>query len=167
MTNLQFTEDAGVTPAAPLTDSRRPRKRPIWILRQRREDSCLTAPRTMRPKLSAPATWLDGVSQEMQSFRALPPNWDSYGGGPIRPDILNEAMKVAEFLAECGFSRPVVGPQSSGGILMEWDSIGGALTVDLDGNHGFSFAYERPGRPDVEGGIEEFARLLDSGLQPL
>ena len=44
---------------------------------------------------------------------------------------------IARIMAECGFSRPA----SALRILLEWEESDRALTVDLDGNEGFSFAY--------------------------
>lgn len=62
-------------------------------------------------------------------------------------------------------ARPDICPQSSGGVLLEWQQTGRVLTVDLDGVEGFSFAYESPG-VESEGGIEDFVSLLRAGLQP-
>ncbi len=80
----------------------------------------------------------------MSSYLELDSNWDSYGGGPVSMRILDEAMVVAELMAICGFSRPEVCPESSGGILLEWQQSERVLTVDLDGIEEFSFAYDPP-----------------------
>ena len=50
---------------------------------------------------------------------------------------------------------------------MEWESADRALTVDLHGNDGFSFAYESPGEPELEGDFEDFVSLLNAGLPPI
>ena len=96
----------------------------------------------------------------------LGPNWDSYGGGPARGEIVDCAVVIVEIMARIGFSRPDVSPESSGGILLEWEQDGRALIVDLDGIGGFSFAYDALGKVALEGDIEDFFGLLGAGLRP-
>ena len=103
----------------------------------------------------------------MRSYLELASNWDSYGGGPVRGEIVDTAILIAEIMARFGFSRPVVCPEPSGGVLFEWEHSGRALAVDLDGNEGISFAYESSGEPESEGDFQDFMRLLSTGLQPL
>ena len=102
----------------------------------------------------------------MRSYSELASNWDSYGGGPVSMRIVDEAMVVAELMAICGFSRPDVCPESSGGILLEWQQSDRVLTVDFDGIEEFSFAYESPEESESEGNFEDFVSLLNAGLQP-
>ena len=97
----------------------------------------------------------------------LGPNWDSHGGGPVRNEIVDYTVLIAEIMARIGFSRPGVSPESSGGVLLEWEQGGRALIVDLDGIGGFSFAYASREEVELEGDIEDFFRLLRAGLQPL
>ena len=106
------------------------------------------------------------VEGEMRSYLELVPDWDSYGGGPVRQEIVDWAALIAKIMAGIGFSRPDVSPESSGGVLLEWQQADRVLTVDLDGIEGFSFAYESPGEPASEGDIEDFFGLLRAGLQP-
>ena len=101
----------------------------------------------------------------MQRYLELAPNWDSYGGGPVRKEIVDMAILIVEIMARFGFSRPAVSPESSGGIFLEWEQSDRALSVDLDGNDGFSFAYESPGERELVGDIERFVSLL-AGVQP-
>lgn len=101
----------------------------------------------------------------MRSYLELAPNWDSYGGGPVRKETVDMAVLVAEVMARLGFSRPAVSPESSGGIFLEWEQSARTLSVDLDGN-GFSFAYEVPGEHERVGDIEYFVSLLATGVQP-
>lgn len=127
----------------------------------------LTAPRLwVSPKPSPEFVWLEDVRNEMQSYLGLAPDWDSYGGGAVRKEIVDSAVVIAEIMSRYGFSRPVVCPESSGGILLEWEHADRALTVDLDRNEGFSFVYESPGEPDLEGGLRRFVSLLNAGVQP-
>ena len=117
------------------------------------------------PARSDEVHWLIDVTDEMRSYLTLAPDWDSYGGGPAPKEIVDMALLVAEIMARCGFSRPMVCPESSGGVLLEWEHANRVLTVDLDGIEGFSFAYESPG-VESEGGVEDFVSLLRDGLQP-
>ena len=111
--------------------------------------------------------WLTDVEDEMRSYLELSPNWDSYGGGPVRKEIVDMAILIAGTMARIGFSRPAVSPESSGGIFLEWEHSERALSVDLDGNEGFSFAYESPGERELVGDIEHFVSLLATGVPPL
>lgn len=94
------------------------------------------------PRLSAPPEdrhevhWFTDVVDEIRSYLELVPNWDSYGGGPVRIEIVDAAVEIAGLMAFLGFSRPHVCPESSGGVLLEWVHYDRALVVDLDGNEG-------------------------------
>ena len=124
------------------------------------------------PQLSAShddrreVNWFTDVEDELRGYLELVPNWDSYGGGPVRVEIVDTAVEIARLMAVLGFSRPHVCPESSGGILLEWEHCGRALTVDLDGNDGFSFAYESPRTVELEGDMERFTGLLRTGVHP-
>ena len=110
--------------------------------------------------------WFVEVENEIQSYLELAPGWDSYNGQPVRGDIVDAAVAIANLMAAHGFSRPHVCPEPSGGVLLEWMHSDRTLTVDLDGNEGFSFAYEPPGTPEVQGDMEHFIGLIRAGLQP-
>lgn len=150
-----------------LTDSGAPRIRRISFTEQPAPSWFLTAPRhSMSPAPSRELPWLDDVKDEMGSYLELAPDWDSYGGGPVPNRIVDAAVVVAEIMATYGFSRPEVCPESSGGVLLEWQQSDRVLTVDLDTIEGFSFAYKSLGEPELEGDIEDFFSLLSTGLQP-
>ena len=50
------------------------------------------------------------VEGEMRSYLELVPDWDSYGGGPVRQEIVDWAALIAKIMAGIGFSRPDVSP---------------------------------------------------------
>lgn len=166
MTILEHVAESQVDSWRGLTDSGDRRTQRIRLLAAPEPVFFLTA-----PQLSASVThahepyWLADVREEMQSYLGLRLDWDSYGGGPVRESIADAALTVAEVMARTGFSRPDICPQSSGGVLFEWQQPDRVLTVDLDGIEGFSFAYEASG-VESEGGIEDFVSLLRAGLQP-
>ena len=110
--------------------------------------------------------WLPAVRDKIQGCLELPADWDSYGGGPVDDGLAAAATTIAEYMGAIGFSRPDVCPQSSGGILFEWQESDKLLTIDLDGVAGFSFAYESSEKPELEGDIEDLVGLLGSGIRP-
>lgn len=126
------------------------------------------------PPPSAPVgedSWLADVDRRIRNFAELPHDWDSYGGRPAPKSVVEAAVAIAATMSDVGFSRPDVGPESSGGVLLEWHHEGETLTVDIDIagglplHRGFSFAYESRGDREVEGDLEDFATFL-AGLQP-
>ena len=121
----------------------------------------------MFPARSNEVRWLADVADEMRSYLTLAPDWDSYGAGPVRKEVIDVAVVIAEMMARYGFSRPVVCPVPSGGVLLEWEHANRALTLAVDGNDEFSFAYESPGEPESEGDLRDLVSLLNAGLQPL
>lgn len=130
--------------------------------------SFLTATGTdAHPLGSQDMPWLADLTHEIWSYLELAPNWDSYGGGPVRSEIAQAAIQVARLMALIGFSRPDSCPESSGGVLMEWECADRALTVELEASGEFSFSYESPGTRESEGDFVDFVSLLNSGLQPI
>lgn len=151
-----------------LTDSRRPSARRIVLSEQSAHVPSLTAPRTsVFSARSDEARWLVDVTDEIRSYLTLAPDWDSYGAGPVRKETVDLAVLVAEMMARFGFTRPLVCPEPSGGVLLEWEHSGRASAVDLDGNDGVSFVYESRGEPELEGDFRDLVSLLNTGLQPL
>ena len=80
--------------------------------------------------------WLGDVEDEIRSYMELGPNWDSYGGGPAHGEVVDGAAVIVDIVARIGFSRPGVSPESSGGILLEWEQDARALIVDLTASVG-------------------------------
>ena len=166
-TPFPFAESAADCWTSGLTDSRDLRCTHIRVADPRYSTSFLTAPRICSlPEGSREIPWLGDVEDEIRSYMELGPNWDSYGGGPARGEIVDCAVAIVEIMARIGFTRPDVSPESSGGVLLEWEQDGRALIVDLDGIGGFSFAYDALGKVELEGDIEDFFGLLGAGLRP-
>ena len=144
-----------------------PPRRPSSVFRRRESGTPSAAPQSIRP--AAPVqedSWLADAEHRIRGFAELPDDWDSYGGGPVPKSVLEAAVAIAAIMSDIGFSRPDVGPQSSGGVLLEWHHAGRTLTVDIDiagglsPDRGFSFAYESPGEREIEGDLEDFTGLL-------
>ena len=168
MTSLQpVVEPQADSWARGLTNTEDLRPRRIRVAETPEPTSPLTAHRlSAPPEVLQEVHWLAHIEAEMESYLDLAPNWDSYGGGPAPKEIVDAAVMIARIMAEYGFSRPAVCPESSGGILLEWEKPDRALTIDLDSNDGFSFVYESPGMPELEGDIEHFVTFLNGGVQP-
>lgn len=107
-----------------------------------------------------PDRWIPEIREKMRGYLELPTNWDSYGGGPISNEVVAAAERFAELMAAIGFSRPKICPESSGGVLLEWQSPTQVLTVDFDETQVFSFSYESFEMPELddEGGLDELVR---------
>ena len=111
------------------------------------------------------ASWFLDIRDKIRGYLELVPNWDSYGGGPISREVVDNAERFAEVMARSGFSRPNVCPESSGGILLEWLRRGQALTVDIaSDNEGLSFSYESAETPESEGDGRDFLELVRGGF---
>ena len=149
-----------------LTDTEDHRSRRIRVAETPEPTSSLTAHHLWAPPEGRQVHWLANIETEMLSYLDLVPNWDSYGGGPALRETVDTAIMIARIMAEYGFSRPAISPEPSGGVLLEWEGPGRALTIDLDGNDGFSFVYESSGMLALEGDTEHFVSLLSTGVQP-
>jgi hypothetical protein len=93
---------------------------------------------TTKPKPAADIPlWLSEVKEKMAELLRLPPNWDSYGARPIRPDCVEYGLNTV--LARCAppaTPSPAVVPLNTGGILLEWH----CRQIDLE------VRIEEPGR---------------------
>ncbi len=117
---------------------------------------------TEQPQL---ASWFRDTRDKIRGYMDLVPNWDSYGGGAISSKVVDMAERFAEMMARIGFSRPTVCPESSGGILLEWQSLGQVLTVDIAiDKEGFSFSYESAESLELEGDVWDFLKLVRGGF---
>lgn len=168
MTSLQpVVEHQADSWSRGLTNTEDLRPRAIRVTATPETTSSLTAHRfPAPPEVMQEVHWLANVEGEMEGYVGLAPNWDSYGGGPTPREIVDAAVIIAKIMAAYGFSRPAICPEPSGGILLEWEKPDRALTIDLDGNDGFSFVYESLERLELEGDIEHFVSFLNSGVQP-
>jgi len=72
--------------------------------------------------------WIDS---QLENLRALPLNWDSYGGQPMSLRALQATRQLAEFLALEGWPWPVLVPRADGGIALEWDAPRAELVIEL------------------------------------
>ena len=67
-------------------------------------------------------TTLADLYAELDSFAALPPNWNSYGAGPIATGTIIEVKTFLARLYPLLMPDSVIGlsPTGEGGIVIEW-----------------------------------------------
>ena len=67
-------------------------------------------------------TTLADLYAELDSFAALPENWNTYGAGPIAPATIAEAKTFLARLYPLLMPDSVIGlsPTGDGGIVFEW-----------------------------------------------
>jgi hypothetical protein len=76
--------------------------------------------------------WFDPLMQGFVDLMTLPPNWDSYGAGPIDQRVIHEAMSMINGLLVPASPAPRIVPLSSGGLQLEWHRRGVDLEVVFD-----------------------------------
>lgn len=64
---------------------------------------------------------LDQLCERLDSFRELPPNWDSAGARAITPRVIELAKQIARQLPATIAWRPV--PLPDGGVRFESDEV--------------------------------------------
>ena len=76
-------------------------------------------------------TVTEWVTSYLDPVRALPPNWDSYGGRPITAEALNAAEHLATGLLMAGHPWPAFVPRADGGISLVWDRPEVEFAIEL------------------------------------
>ena len=105
--------------------------------------------------------WFDPLIQGFVDLLTLPPNWDSYGAGPIDPDLVVEAMNFMNNLLGSSSPVPRVVPLSSGGLQLEWHRKGIDLEVVFDrGEEPFFYSRNRVNGEEDEQTLPENSLLL-------
>lgn len=79
----------------------------------------------------APEDWILPLMEEVCELGSLPPNWNSYGARPIRPEIAATTMVLLLNVLLPDDPVPSVVPTSRGGILLEWHEAGIDLEIDI------------------------------------
>jgi len=117
---------------------------------------------TSRTDVRQESDWVVDVIDKILGYRDLHDDWDSYGGGPADARVVDQALKFALRMAVEGFSRPMVGPMSSGGIGFEWQGHGCYLTVGIEPvDTDSDFSYEHADGREIEGSVADLFLMLD------
>lgn len=86
-------------------------------------------------------SWFDSVVQGFVDLLTLPPNWNSYGGGTIDPNLVHSAMTFLNGVLDPTCPAPRVVPLSSGGLQLEWHRAGIDLEIIYDRGEAPFFYY--------------------------
>lgn len=85
-----------------------------------------------RESLSDPEqAWLGIVLQEIGHIADLEENWDGYGAGPIRTDVLWYALRLLQTVMD-DYPAPQLTPMSHEGVLLEWLRDGVRLEIEIE-----------------------------------
>ena len=77
--------------------------------------------------------WVRERCSRLESFRNLPPNWDSYGALKPVPTSIEIAKLLLNSLGEIiGVERPDVSLSPSGNAALSWEFANGRLNLDIE-----------------------------------
>jgi hypothetical protein len=99
--------------------------------------------------------WFDATLQGFADLMTLPPNWDTYGAGPISRLVLRRGLELLDWLMGADTPAPAVVPLSSGGFQLEWHSDGRDLELVISPDEGVRYYH-----CDAQAGIEEEEPLI-------
>jgi hypothetical protein len=108
--------------------------------------------------------WLRTVLQEIGAIAALEENWDGYGSGRIRTDVLWYALDLLQSVMD-DYPAPQLTPMSHEGVLLEWLRDGLHLEIEIENAGEAYVSYE-----NEESGVDDSWRVradLSSLLEPL
>jgi hypothetical protein len=103
MSTLRNLSDQDVQPAAPLDLS----------------DTASSTVVSLDARRGKPA-WEREIVATLCRYLELPPNWDSYGGKPLRLDTGMFALQILSSIMSESIPMPSIVPISSGGVQFEW-----------------------------------------------
>jgi hypothetical protein len=117
-----------------------------------------TTPTEVTDRAALPATgsvpgWLAETEQAIQELLRLPPNWNSYGAQPIRPDVVRAAKDLLPGIVQKQTPQPNVVPTVRGGVQLEWHLGDIDLEIEIDAPGQFQVLFVDP-RENLELEIE-------------
>jgi hypothetical protein len=93
----------------------------------------------VEPNLKS-AAWLDQALEDLEEFRALEEDWDSYGAAPITDVSLKAARRLLRAAAAGELNKPYfIAPSPRGGVQLEWHGKQDALEVEISPQAGMSY----------------------------
>jgi|GEM_PF-7100624 len=115
----------------------------------------------IRPR---PDNWIVPALQKVSELGFLPPNWNSYGARPIRPEIAQVAIGLLLNVLLPGDPLPAVVPTARGGIMLEWHEAGVDLEIDIRSPNVIHVWLEYDGRSEEieQASVQEIADRLNS-----
>lgn len=115
------------------------------------------------------ANWLRDAERKLAELASLPPNWDSYGGRPLSPEMRFAAGRLIAQIAELGLPKPAIVPTSDGSIQLEWHERDIDLELRLRSQivYELYFADASGVQPPVEEELRYDLRPLHAALEIL
>ena len=104
--------------------------------------------------------WLRTVLREIGTLADLQENWDGYGAGPIRTDVLWYALRLLQSVMDDS-PAPQMTPMSHEGVLLEWvrDSVRLEIEIENAGKAYISYENEEANIDDAWEVKADFASL--------
>lgn len=99
--------------------------------------------------------WFEATLQGFADLFTLPPNWDTYGAGPISQLVLSRGLSLVDWLMGPDTHAPSIVPLSGGGIQMEWHHNAQYLELVVTPEEGVRYFYH-----DSRSGTEEEEPLI-------
>lgn len=76
--------------------------------------------------------WVSAVADEIVKLQLLEREWDGYGAGPIRSDVLKFVRQLLARIMPRDTPPPHLTPMSHEGILIEWHQHGIELEIEVE-----------------------------------
>lgn len=76
--------------------------------------------------------WQSEVQSQIERIKALSEDWDGYGAGPVRNDVMKFAAQVLQNIMHLSTPAPKLTPMSNEGLMLEWHIHGIDLEVDIE-----------------------------------
>jgi hypothetical protein len=124
-------------------------------------EQTITVPNQPTQVLISPA-WLGRVKQRLEELILLQPNWDSYGGAPVDPRVVQLATSVVEWFAVADMPPPDVFAMSDAGVQIEWHVRQVNIEIDISPLDGTTIYFD-----DLHSGQRWSRRAASSDLQKL
>jgi hypothetical protein len=89
--------------------------------------------------IGASAPWFEETVKKVSRLASLQANWDSYRSMPMKPEIIDFAIRILGWLEEEDLPIPSVVPCPSGSVQFEWNEQGRELEIEILPDSQFGF----------------------------
>ena len=104
------------------------------------------------------------VVEQINGFRKLAKNWDSYSGEPTRLHAVAAALALVKRARKLGWPEPEASPHPDGSISLEWEGLNSGVDMDAESGLALIRAAEAAARREAEEERERLRDVLSSGL---
>lgn len=107
-----------------------------------------------------PQRWLTLVEARLNELLRLQANWDGFGAGPVRTDVVQFALQLLSQVLEPDRRAPQIVPLPNGGIQLEWHFAAIDLEIEIkEPNKVWASLEERRQEPSELELRSDFAKL--------